>query len=344
MAETAGARGAAPGPSLRDREATSPPVVANRKNRDWRPLYLIGPSMVILAIVILYPVLRAVYLSFQSDRGFDQETGRFVDGGFAGIAHYSKWILQQTTSSLGETIACPPGTLCSNFWESVGVTFFFAAVTVTLEVVLGFWMAIIMGRTFMGRSLLRASVLIPWAIPTAVTAKLWFFIFADQGIANRILGRQIGWMTEDWPARFAVIIADVWKTTPFVALLILAGLQMIPQDVYEAAKVDGATAWQRFTQITLPLVKPALMVAVLFRTLDVLRIYDLPAILHGVGGASPTTTVSILVVADIRQGNFNSASALSTLVFLMIFAVAFVMVKWLGANAIRTEDAREKGA
>ncbi|WP_373876711.1 carbohydrate ABC transporter permease [Lolliginicoccus levis] len=326
------------------RRSKPAPVSPARKKRDWRPVYLIAPTMVILAVVIAYPVIRAVYLSFQSDQGFDQETGRFVDGGFAGFAHYTKWILQQTTNSLGETIACPPGTLCSNFWESVGITFFFAVVTVTIEVVLGFWMAIIMARTFAGRSLLRASVLIPWAIPTAVTAKLWFFIFADQGIANQILGRRIGWLTEEWPARFAVIIADVWKTTPFVALLILAGLQMIPKDVYEAAKVDGANTWQRFTQITLPLVKPALMVAVLFRTLDVLRMYDLPAILHGAGGASPTTTVSILVVADIRQGSFNSASALSTLVFLMIFAVAFIMVKWLGANAIRTQETQRKGA
>lgn len=341
MAETAGAGGEASGPSLRERTG---PGAATRRKRDWRPVYLIAPAMTILAVVIAYPVLRAVYLSFRSDQGFDQETGRFVPGGFAGLTHYSKWVFQQTTTSLGETIACPPGTLCSNFWESVGVTFFFAAVTVTVEVVLGFWMAIIMSRSFVGRSALRASVLIPWAIPTAVTAKLWYFIFADQGIANSLLGRQIGWLTEEWPARFAVIISDVWKTTPFVALLILAGLQMIPQDVYEAAKVDGATAWQRFTQITLPLVKPALMVAILFRTLDVLRMYDLPAILHGVSGASPTTTVSILVVADIRQGNFNSASALSTLVFLMIFGVAFIMVKWLGANAIRTQDAQGKGA
>ncbi|MBN4927513.1 sugar ABC transporter permease [Hoyosella rhizosphaerae] len=313
-----------------------------QKKRDWRPVYLVAPSMVILAVVIAYPVLRAVYLSFQSDRGFDQDTGRFIDGGFYGLGHYTKWIFQQTSTSLGETISCPPGTLCSNFWESVGVTFFFAGVTVSIEVVLGFFMAIIMSQAFAGRSLLRASVLIPWAIPTAVTAVLWKFIFADQGIANKLVGSRIGWLTDEWPARFAVIISDVWKTTPFVALLILAGLQMIPKDVYEAAKVDGATAWQRFTQITLPLVKPALMVAVLFRTLDVLRMYDLPAILHGAGGASPTTTVSILVVADIRQGNFNSASALSTLVFLMIFGVAFIMVKWLGASAIRADDAHGK--
>jgi multiple sugar transport system permease protein len=135
----------------------------------------------------------------------------------------------------------------------------------------------------------------------------------------------------------------VWKTTPFIALLILAGLQVIPDEVYEAAKVDGAGAWQRFTQITLPLVKPALMVAVLFRVLDVLRIFDLPWILTGGGGGegTATTTLSILVVQQIRQG-FNSAAALSTITFLFIFAVAFVFVKFLGANVVRTQE-EERG-
>ena len=165
----------------------------------------------------------------------------------------------------------------------------------------------VMAEPFKGRGLLRASVLVPWSIPTAVTAKLWYFIFAFDGIANALLGTEILWTGSEWPARFAVIIADVWKTTPFIALLILAGLQMIPEDVYEAAKMDGATEWQRFTQITLPLVKPALLVAVLFRVLDVLRIFDLPYILTG--GANNTTTLSILVVNQIRQG-FNSRGGL----------------------------------
>src|SRR5699024_2758904 len=168
--------------------------------------------------------------------------------------------------------------------------------------------------------------------------------FAPDGIANQIIGRPIAWTTDPWASRFAVIIADVWKTTPFMALLILAGLQMIPNELYEAARVDGASAWQRFTRITLPLVKPALMVAVLFRTMDALRLYDLPAILTGDSGATPTTTMSILVTADMRQGDFHSASALSTLVFIIIFVVAFILVKFLGANAVRTQDDQRKGA
>jgi trehalose/maltose transport system permease protein len=213
--------------------------------------------------------------------------------------------------------------------------------SVTIEVLLGMWMALVMARAFKGRGLLRASVLVPWAIPTAVTAKLWLFIFAFDGIANYLLHTEILWTGSEWPARFAVVFADVWKTTPFIALLILAGLQIIPADVYEAAKVDGATAWQRFTRITLPLVRPALLVAILFRTLDVLRIFDLPYILTG--GANGTSTLSILVVNQIRQG-FNAAAALSTITFLFIFLVAFVFVKLLGANVVQTQQSQQKGA
>ncbi|MDI9893698.1 sugar ABC transporter permease [Rhodococcus sp. IEGM 1381] len=307
------------------------------QGRAW---LLIAPTMVILAIVIVYPVIRALVMSFSKDPGLDPATGMFVSGGSAGFDNYTHWILQQCTSASGTLVPCPPGTLGSQFWGAVGNTAFFTVVTVSIEVVIGFGMAVIMGKTFAGRALLRAAILIPWAIPTAVTAKLWYFIFAYDGIANRILGTNILWTGDAWPARFAVIIADVWKTTPFMALLILAGLQMIPADVYEAARVDGASAWQRFTKITLPLVKPALMVAILFRTMDALRMYDLPAILTE--GNPATRTISILVVDQIRQG-FNSAASLSTISFIMIFVVAFILVKFLGANAVATQDNQRKG-
>lgn len=289
-----------------------------------RALMLLGPTVVLLAIVILYPVVRGVIMSFQHDAGLDPATGLFVSGGFAGFHNYTHWLLQRC----GDT-SCPPGTLGSQFYSALFVTIFFTVVSVAIEVVLGMWFAMIMNRTFRGRGLVRASILIPWAIPTAVTAKLWFFILSFAGIANSLMHTQILWTGSTWPARSAVIIADAWKTTPFMALLILAGLQTIPADVYEAARVDGATTWQRFRLITLPLVRPALMVAVLFRTLDVLRIYDLPKILTG--GGNGTTTLSILVVDQIRQG-FNSAAALSTITFLFIFFVAFLFVRFLGAN------------
>ena len=291
---------------------------------------LLAPVLLTLAVVIGYPVVRAVWMSFSKDPGLDPDTQMFVEGGFAGFGNYTHWLLQQCGD-----VACPPGTLGAQFWAAMGVTLFFTEVTVALEASIGMGMAVVMGKSFRGRALLRAAVLIPWAIPTAVTAKLWEFIFAYDGIANRVLGTHLLWTSDAWPARFAVIIADVWKTTPFMALLILAGLQMIPDDVYEAARVDGASAWQRFTQITLPLVKPALLVAILFRTMDALRMYDLPAIMTLDNPA--TTTMSKLVVDQVRQGGFNAASALSTLTFLLVFLVAFVLVKFLGANAVQTQ-------
>lgn len=312
------------------------PLTRNWKGDGRRAAGLIAPALVVLALVIGYPVIQALSLAFQADKGLNPETGMFEDGGFAGVSNFTHWLLQDCGGGMG---SCPPGTLGSEFWGAIGITFFFTIVTVTLEVVIGFWFAMTMGKNLWGRGIIRASVLIPWAIPTAVTAKLWYFIFADNGIVNSVLGQQIPWMTGMWESRFAVIVADVWKTTPFIALLILAGLQMIPKDVYEASRIDGATKWQQFTQITLPLVRPALMVAILFRTLDALRIYDLPAIMQGASGGTATTTMSILVTADMRQGNFNSASALSTIVFLIIFGVAFLMVKFLGANAVQAANA-----
>jgi multiple sugar transport system permease protein len=302
--------------------------------------WLLAPTILALSVVIVYPIITAIVMSFQKDAGLDPATGLFVEGGPAGFSNYTNWLLQQCPAPGGGTVDCSPGSLGAQFWSATGTTFFFAIVTVALETVLGFWMAVIMARAFRGRSLVRAAVLVPWAIPTAVTAKLWLFIFAFEGIGNKLFNTSILWTGSEWPARWAVIIADVWKTTPFMALLILAGLQMIPAEVYEAAKVDGASAWQRFRMITLPLVKPALMVAILFRTLDALRMFDLPYILTG--GANNTTTLSILVINQIRQG-FNAAAALSTITFFIIFIVAFIFVRFLGANVVEQQTGTGKG-
>ncbi|MFD4352736.1 carbohydrate ABC transporter permease [Nocardia sp. NPDC058519] len=298
----------------------------------------VAPVLVALAVVIGYPVVEAVWMSFSKDSGIDPATGMFVEGGSAGFSNYTHWLMQQCGSIMG-TVSCPTGTLGSQFWSAVGITLFFTVVTVSLEALLGLGMAMVMGKTFRGRALLRAAVLIPWAIPTAVTARLWEFMFQYDGVVNRVLGTHILWTSDVWASRFAVIAADVWKTTPFMALLILAGLQVIPADVYEAAKVDGASAWQRFLHITLPLLKPALLVAVLFRTMDALRMYDLPAIMT-LGNPS-TNTLSILVVEQVRQGP-NSAAALSVITFLLVFGIAFVLVKVLGANAVRTQEEQRK--
>lgn len=300
---------------------------------------LVAPTMLFLAIIIIWPLVRAIQLSFRKDEGLDAATGMFVEGGSAGISNYSHWLLQRCGD-----IDCPPGTLGSQFYDALWVTLFFTVVSVIIEVILGMWFAMIMNRNFKGRALVRAAILIPWAIPTAVTAKLWYFIFAYDGIANKLLGvvgiDPLLWTSDPWAAKFAIVIADVWKTTPFMALLILAGLQLIPGDVYEAAQIDGASKWQTFVRITLPLVKVPLMVAVLFRTLDVLRIYDLPAILTG--GAGGTTSLSMLVIKQIRQNGFNSASALSTIVFLLIALVAFLFIRYGGADVVQRPPSSKK--
>lgn len=316
--------------------------------RQWRAAaLLVAPTLALLAVVILYPLIRAVVMSFEKDSGLDKATGLFVQGGNAGLDNYKHWLLQQCNVAGGGTVPCPPGTLGSQFYDALWVTVFFTVATVVVEVILGIWFAIIMNREFRGRSLVRAAILIPWAIPTAVTAKLWLFIFAFDGIANRLLGLvgidPLLWTGDAWPARFAVVIADVWKTTPFMALLILAGLQIISADVYEAAAIDGCTRWQTFVRITLPMIKVPLMVAVLFRTLDVLRIFDLPYILTQGGGGDghATTSLSILVINQIRQG-FNSASALSTIVFLIIAFVAFLFIRFGGADVVQRPPSEKK--
>lgn len=294
--------------------------------------FLIAPTILLLALVVGYPIIKAIYQSFLTDQGLDPATGFFNQGGdWNGITNYKHWLLQQCPTAGGGTISCPPGTLGSQFWDSVQVTLLFAFVTVAFETVIGMGFAIMMNRAFRGRGLVRAVILIPWAIPTAVTAKLWSVVFDPQGILNHLLGTHYQWTSAQWPARWAIIIADTWKTTPFIALLILAGLQGIPHDLYESAKIDGANAWQRFMRITLPLVKPALAVAVIFRALDALRMYDLPAILTG--GANGTTTMSILVVKQLNVG-INSASALSTITFVIIFAISLLLVKLFNANIV----------
>ncbi|GLY26704.1 sugar ABC transporter permease [Kineosporia sp. NBRC 101731] len=293
---------------------------------------LLTPTLIMLTLIVGYPIVKAIYQSFLTDGGLDSSTGMFNDGGaWAGLTHYKHWILQQCATGGGGTSSCPAGTSGSQFWSSVGITLGFTVVTVVLETVIGMCFALMMHKAFRGRALVRVAVLIPWAIPTAVIAKLWIVIFDPQGVLNNVLGTDFAWTSESGPARAAIIIADVWKTTPFIALLILAGLQGISNEIYESAKVDGANAWQRFWRITLPLVKPALAVAVIFRSLDVLRMYDLPQILTG--GANGTQTISILVVNELKSG-INSASALSTITFILIFAIALLLVRLFNANIV----------
>lgn len=291
----------------------------HRSSRESRLAWcLIGPAMLLLAGVIGYPLVKAVHLSLFSDTiGAEPE--------FVGLGNYRRALT---------------GEASADFWSAVEVTVLFSVSTLLLEVVIGTGMALVMHRAFRGRGLVRASVLVPWAIPTALTSVLWRWMLQPDGIVNDLIGETVLWTGSEWPARWAVIIADTWKTAPFLALLVLAGLQLIPDELHEAARVDGAGAWRRFRSITLPLIAPALAVAVLFRLLDVLRIYDLPQILTG--GANGTTTLSMLVVqASVEQTKFGYGSALSTLTFLFIFFIALLFIRFLGTSLLPADKSKE---
>jgi multiple sugar transport system permease protein len=277
--------------------------------------WLVVPAMTVLTVIIGYPIIAAIVRSLFGDT---------ISGPtpFVGFGNY---------------ISALWGVNSAGFWDATGTTYLLAAVTVVLETLIGLGMALVMNKAFRGRGIIRAAVLVPWAIPTAVTAVLWKWSFDPAGIINSVTGSHIVWTGAEWSSRVAIIIADTWKTSPFIALLILAGLQIIPEEVYEAAKIDGTSAWQRFRLITLPLVKPALLVAVLFRLLDALRMYDLPQILTN--GANGTTTLSILVVrSTLSELKPGYGGALSTITFLLIFLTAYLFIRVLGANAIRAVE------
>ncbi|MHA3701362.1 carbohydrate ABC transporter permease [Jatrophihabitans sp. YIM 134969] len=312
---------------------------------------LVAPAVLVLAVVVGYPLIAAIINSFRSDKGLDPVTKLFNQGGqWIGLTNWIHWLGQRC----GDT-KCPPGNTGGLFWKSTTFTFGLTIVEVLITTIIGLLFALMMNKAFKGRALVRAAILVPWAIPTAVTAKLWYVIFQSEGVFNKIFGLDTVWLSGGWPSRAAILIADSWKTAPFMALLILAGLQIIPADLYESAKVDGATAWQRFYKITLPLVKPALVVAVIFRAMDVMRMFDLPAILTGVNNPD-TSTLSVLVYRQLQQGRTYEASALSTITFIFIFLLAFILIKALGADlsqsekpkkpsrAERREAAREKAA
>jgi len=313
----------------------APPAAAVETRRKVPVWMFVAPSMLVLAVIILYPLGRAVWMSLHGDsKRLDPETGRFVTGGFVGIENYTRWITQTCNTATG-SIPCPPGTLGSQFWQSIFNTFFFTVVTVSLETVIGFAMAVVMAKSFRGRGLLRASVLVPWAIPTAVTAKLWFFIFANDGAANKLLGTDYLWTADPWPARFAIIVADVWKTAPFMALLILAGLQMIPQDVYEAAKVDGARSWGIFRLIKLPLllvtVAPLLIASFAFNFNNFNLIYmltnggprDSSASIN-VGHTDILISMVYKVAFTGQNRDYGLASAFTILIFIIVAVISII--------------------
>jgi len=276
---------------------------------------MVAPSLVVICLVAAYPIGYAIWLSLN-------EYSVRVPGlsRFAGFKNYHEALTS------------------SEFWNSVKNTFVFTGISVSLELLIGLAMALAMHEAFRGRGLLRTVVLVPWAILTVVTAMTWRTIFEpDLGFANTVLrtlhlpGGHVVWLGQSPYAMAAMIFADVWKTAPFIALLLLAGLQVIPEEVYDAAKVDGANAWQRFLRITLPLLRPAILVALLFRTLDALRVFDLPFVLTQ--GANGTETISLQAQQVLTNDRIiGLGSALSVLTFVIVMLVSFAYIYFVGGN------------
>jgi multiple sugar transport system permease protein len=275
-------------------------------------VFMVAPSMALIALVALYPVIYGIWLSLHQYSLLQAGLSRWASP--AGLGNYK------------EALSDP------DFWSAFRITLEFTVASVFLETVIGLAMALIMKEAFKGQGIVRTVVLVPWAVLTVVTAIMWKTIFdPNLGFVNQLLGTKTVWLGKEPDALLVMIFADTWKTAPFMALLLLAGLQVIPSDIYEAAKVDGATTWQRFVRITLPLLTPALLVALIFRTMDALRAFDLPKVLTN--GANGTTTLSLLAQRTFQENRlYGQGSAIAILTFIVVMIVAFLYIRFVGGN------------
>ncbi len=286
--------------------------------------WFVLPALATILLVALFPLAWTFWESFHvHDLRMPWRGTPFV-----GLANYA------------EALGNP------RFWQAMGHTLFFTVVSIGLELALGLVLALALNRAYRGRGLVRAAVLVPWAIPTVVGALLWRFMFdSEAGIANALLmdvglmDQPLVWFIHATAAWVPVILADVWKMTPFVALLLLAGLQNIDASLYEAARIDGASAWQQFRHVTLPLLRPAILVALVFRTLDGFRVFDLIYVLTGGGPGTSTEPIALYTFNSLLQNlRFGYGSALSVVVFLFTFGLAFTFIRFLGADLLRTRE------
>lgn len=270
---------------------------------------LLLPALLLLALVFAYPILRAFWLSL-----FTQNLGTQLKLVFSGFNNYGRM--------LGD----------GRFWQSLWNTSIFTFASVFLELILGMGVALVLNQSFRGRGIVRTISLLPWALPTALMGLAWAWIFNDQyGIVNDILLRLgiletgVSWLGNPTLAMMAVIIADVWKTTPFIALLLLAGLQSISSDLYEAYAIDGASAWQSFWKITVPLLLPQIVISLLFRFAQAFGIFDLVQVMTGGGPAGATEMVSIYIYGTVmRYLDFGYGAALVVVTFLLLVAAVAI--------------------
>lgn len=271
---------------------------------------LLTPTLIMIILVALYPLLQTFYQSFTDARLASGVAPKFI-----GLQNYQD-LLRDV-----------------QFRTSIGTTLRFTAITVVFEFLLGLGIALVINSNFKGRGLIRTAMLVPWAIPTVVSAQMWKWMYNDiYGPINDVLVRKlqvlaspVAFIAQPSTSLWAVAAVDIWKTTPFVALLLLAGLQVIPEDVYEASRIDGANPWQQFLRITLPLLRPAILVTLIFRTLDALRVFDVIFVMFGARPDTQTMSIyaqnNIVAFSDLGYG-----SAISVAIFLIIgiFVVAYV--------------------
>jgi multiple sugar transport system permease protein len=266
----------------------------------------LAPALLLLSLVTVYPVLSALYLSLH------RKLIIFNIDRYVGLDNY-RFLLRD-----------------DRFWNALGNTVYFTVLSVALELLLGLCIALLLNRTFRFRGLVRALVLIPWAVPTVVSARMWEWMYnTDFGILNYLLGAKINWLGNPFWAMNAAVFMDVWKTTPFVVILLIAGLQVIPRDLYQAAEIDGAGKWSVFRRITLPLLMPVALVVLIFRTLDAFRVFDAVYVLTGGGPANTTETLSIYAYKVLFQTlQFGYGSTLAVVVFLCVgmISVFYVMM------------------
>ncbi|WP_437995591.1 sugar ABC transporter permease [Sorangium sp. So ce185] len=305
-----------------NREATSAAPRADsasfEKRRQRRAWLFLLPTLVVVAFVALYPLAQTFYLSFTNARLGTGEPATLV-----GAQNYVDLVQD------------------SYFHDAVLLTVFFTVVTVLSELALGLGVALLVNSQFKGRSAVRAAMLIPWAIPTVISAQMWKWMYNDvYGVFNDllvnrlgVLPRNVAFVADPDVSFWAVAIIDIWKTTPFMALLLLAGLQLIPSDLYEAARVDGATPLQQFTRITLPLLKPSMLVALIFRTLDALRVFDVFFVMFG-NRPDMQTMATYAQQTLVSVSNIGYGSAISVALFLII--AVFILIY---LAVFRTEEA-----
>ncbi|MCX2970945.1 MULTISPECIES: carbohydrate ABC transporter permease [Streptomyces] len=297
---------AEPRPAARPRAPRSEGRKAERR-LGW---LLCAPAALVMVAVTGYPILYSVWLSLHRyDLRFPAEQE------FVGLANYAVVLTN------------------SYWWTAFGVTVLITVVSVAIELVLGMALAVTMHRTLLARGLVRTVTLVPYGIVTVVAAFSWFYAWTPgTGYLAETVAPGSAPLTERAGSLAIIILAEVWKTTPFMALLLMAGLALVPDDLLRAAAVDGAGAWQRFVKVTLPVMKPAILVALLFRTLDAFRVFDNIFILTA--GANDTSSVSMITYSNLIRGlNLGIGSTMSVLIFLAVAAIAFVFVKLFGTAA-----------